>query len=105
MTNELSKQICEICKIKDNVDFVEAENFVKLFELITSIEDVELRIGNYYIKQIPTHRQQTCLWVEEKDYYSENTNPIIAFLSCVFQGTIHFEYLRQAIREAEWKYE
>lgn len=33
MTKELSKQICEICGIKDNVDFGEPENFCKLIEL------------------------------------------------------------------------
>lgn len=34
MSNDLSKQLCELCGIKQTVDFTEPENFVRLYEIL-----------------------------------------------------------------------
>ena len=127
MTN-LSKELCEICGIKPKLncincphpcesacnncswsrliypDFTEPENFVKLFKLITTIENYDYRTGLYYVPQIPSHRQMSQLSAETDYYYSESSDPINAFIACVIQCAKADSDTANYIRETEWVY-
>lgn len=96
MSKSLSIRICEACGIKPRViqdyelndievypDF-ENKNFVKLFKLITTIEDYSFGTGLYCIPYIPSYRQLSRLSTPDGEYESGNANPIKAFLTCVF---------------------
>ena len=97
MINELSKQICEKCGIKDNVDFSEPTNFVKLLEL-------------------PINPKGTLLWwkinqLHKNPPYERSKFLIYLLIILKEKYKYHFkdekekEELKQSIREAEWKYE
>ena len=119
MTN-LSKELCEICGIeyektitddpetfvpyKTTLDFTKPENFVRLFNLITTIEDYSYRTGLYCIRYIPSYRQLSCLSTDENEYESENTDPIQAFITCVINCVRAEKDTADYIREAEWVY-
>lgn len=128
MTN-LSKELCEICGIKPKLncincphpcetacnncsysdlnypDFEQPTNFVKLFKLITTIENYDYRTGLYYVPQIPSHRQMSQLSAETDYYYSESSDPINAFIACVIQCAKADSDTANYIRETEWVYE
>lgn len=109
------KQIEEIKKIydKNGYDFVEfrtktidfelPENFMKLFKLITTIENFDIRTGNFMIPYIPSYRQITILKTDDDEYSSENTDPIKAFLTCVFKCISNDKDTADYIRETEWE--
>ena len=121
MTKDLSKQLCELCGIeyektitddpeafvpyKTTLDFTKPENFVRLFNLITTIEDYSYRTGLYCIRYIPSYRQLSCLSTDENEYESENTDPIQAFITCVINCVRAEKDTADYIREAEWVYE
>ena len=92
MTNELSKQICEICGIKDNVDFGEPENFCKLADL--SIEAM-------YNKKIFWLVSEESLCEDREDFLGK----FYEILKKADLPDYYLEPIKQAIREAEWKYE
>ena len=104
MTNNLSRQLCELCGIEQTVDFTKPENFVGLFNLITTIEDYLYRTGLYCIRYIPSYRQLSCLSTDEDEYESENTDPIQAFITCVIKCARKEKDTADYIREAEWAY-
>lgn len=110
MTKELSKQICEICGIPfeksvnlgwtypkykySYLDFSEAENFVKL---------LELKILN-----------GCSLWafLSLKDAFVDKRTTFLNLLCSILSGEVKnfldentINSIKQAIREAEWKYE
>ena len=109
------KQIEEIKKIYDKngydfvefrtktIDFESPENFMKLFKLITTIENFDIRTGNFMIPHIPSYRQITILKTDDDEYSSENTDPIKAFLTCVFKCINNDEDTADYIRETEWE--
>lgn len=107
MTKELSKQICEICGINPETyidfelnefevypDFTEPENFVKL---------LELKILN-----------GCSLWafLSLKDAFVDKRTTFLNLLCSILSGEVKkildentINSIKQAIREAEWKYE
>lgn len=109
------KQIEEIKKIYDKngydfvefrtktIDFESPENFMKLFKLITTIENFDIRTGNFMIPYIPSYRQITILKTDVGEYSSENTDPIKAFLTCVFKCISNDKDTADYIRETEWE--
>ena len=127
MTN-LSQQLCEICGIKLKLncincpqpcetacnncsysdlnypDFENPENFIKLFTIITTIEDFTYSTGLYYIPYIPTYKQLSRLATSEGEYESENIDAIKAFLTCVIKCAAKEKDTADYIRETEWVY-
>ena len=107
MTNELSKQICEICGIEPETitvhrgftkkeveaypDFGEPENFVNLLEL----------------------KVYTTLWalVSKREIFVTTRIDFLKTLYLILTGAINsididtVNLIKQAIREAQWKYE
>lgn len=118
MTN-LSKELCEICGIKPlNDEFVyftgrlgslpnfeKPKNFVKLFKLITTIENFRFTTGNFSIPIIPSYKQNTVLTVGDEEYYASNPDPIQAFITCVIKHCRRDEDTADYIRETEWNYD
>lgn len=100
--NELSKLLCEKCKMQA-IDFESPENFIKLFKLITTIENFDIRTGNFFIPYIPSYRQITTLKTDVDEYSSENPDPIKAFLTCVFKCVSNDKDTADYIRETEWE--
>lgn len=90
---------------KEFPDFEKPENFVKLFSLITTIEDFTYSTGLYYIRQIPTYKQFSCLATSEGEYESENVNAIKAFLTCVIKCAAEEKDTADYIKETEWMYD
>ena len=127
MTKKLSKQLCKICdipferhidncRVVDNdgdlceqyveiLDFGTPENFVKLFKLITTLEDCDFDTGLYYMPHIPSYQQSSCLSVERNIYHSGNPNPIKAFIECVIKCAKAEKDTADYIKEQEWSYE
>lgn len=117
MRKSLSRKICELCKIKpkmiqdyelnDIVIYPDFENnnnnFVKLFNLITTIEDFSFRTGFYCTPYIPSYRQLSCLSTPDGEYESENIDPIKAFLTCVFKCCYEEKDTADYIRETNWE--
>ncbi len=124
----LSQQLCGVCGIEpkcidcgqtvseDNPcpvpcskqkypDFTKSENFVKLFSLITTIEDFTYSTGLYYIPYIPTYKQLSRLATSEGEYESENIDAIKAFLTCVIKCAAKEKDTADYIRETEWVYD
>ena len=85
-------------------DFERPENFVKLFELITTIEDFTYSTGLYYIPQIPTTKQLSRLATSEGEYESENVFAITAFLDCVVKCIQKEKDTADYIKNREWLY-
>lgn len=127
MTN-LSKQLCELCGIEPKLNCIncphpceaacnncsysdlnypdfENKNFAKLFKMVTTVEGFSFSTGLYYLPQIPTHRQMSCLSTPEGEYGSEAIDPIKAFLTCVIKCAAKEKDTADYIRETEWKYE
>lgn len=105
MSNNLSEQLCELCGIEKTVDFTKPANFVRLFDLITSLENYSYQTGFCYISCIPTYRQLSCLSTDEGEYDSGDTDPIKAFIACVIKCARAEKDTADYIREAEWVYE
>lgn len=116
MTNR-SKELCELCGIEPEIiedydsneyeiypDFTQAANFVKLFKLITTLEDFYFGTGNFYISSIPSYRQDTALTADDEEYYSSNPDPIQAFITCVIKHCRRNKDTADYIRETEWVY-
>lgn len=124
----LSKQLCEVCGIEpkcincgrtvseDNPcpepcneqkypDFTKPENYIKLFSLITTIEDFTYTTGCYYIPYIPSYRQLSHLVTPEGDYESESINTIKAFLECVIKCAVKEKDTADYIKRTEWVYD
>ncbi len=102
MTKNLSKQICEICGIKDNVDFFEPENFCKLIELPIKFNNAN---GEYdhtssvvsYISFINEYK-----WDNREEFLEAILKSLDEDKNYYFMG---YKSFTKAIREAEWKYE
>ena len=127
MTKKLSKQLCDICdipferhidnyRVVDNdgdvceqyveiLDFGKPENFVKLFKLITTLEDCDFDTGLCYMSHIPSYQQLSCLLVARNMYHSENPDPIKAFIECVIKCVKDDNDMVDYIKEQEWSYE
>ena len=127
MTKKLSKQLCELCNIPferhidncrvvDNdgdlceqyveiLDFGRSKNFMKLFKLITTIEDYRFRTGRYYMSNIPIYKQLSSLSTELDIYDSQNSDPIGAFITCVIKCAKAEKDTANYIKEQEWNYE
>lgn len=127
MAKKLSKQLCDICNIPferhidncrvvDNegdlceqyveiLDFGQPENFVKLFKIITTIEDYRFRTGRYYMSNIPTYKQLSDLSTDFDIYDSQNSDPIKAFMGCVIKCAKAEKDTADYIKEQEWSYE
>ena len=85
-------------------DFEQPENFAKLFELITTIEDFTYSTGLYYIPQIPSHKQLSRLATSEGEYESESIYAIKAFLTCVVKCVAKEKDTANFIKQTEWVY-
>lgn len=127
MAKKLSKQLCDICNIPferhidncrvvDNegdlceqyveiLDFGQPENFVKLFKIITTIEDYRFRTGRYYMPTIPTYKQLSALSTDLDIYDSQNSDPIKAFITCVVKCAKAEKDTADYIKAQEWNYE
>lgn len=127
MTKKLSKQLCDICNIPferhidncrvvDNdgdlceqyveiLDFGQPKNFVKLFKIITTIEDYRFRTGRYYIPNIPTYKQLSDLSTDFDIYDSQYSDPIKAFIECVIACAKAEKDTANYIKKQEWSYE
>lgn len=101
----LSQQLCKACGIEQMVDFSKPENFVRLFNLITTIEDYSYRTGLYCIPYIPSYRQLSHLVTSEGDYESESINAIKAFLECVVKCAKGEKDTADYIKRTEWVYD
>ena len=86
-------------------DFEQPENFAKLFELITTIEDFTYSTGLYYIPQIPSHKQLSRLATSEGEYESESIYAIKAFLTCVVKCVAKEKDTANFIKQTEWVYD
>lgn len=80
----------------------ESVNFTKLFKLITTAEGYSFSTGHYYISQIPTHRQFSCLSTPDGEYESESIDPIKAFLTCVFKCAVKEKDTANFIKQQQW---
>ena len=86
MSDDLSKQLCELCGIEKTVDFTKPENFVRLLKIWLDIFK-EFRLERHSMSMEPEEKLITdCLIRTSDDFYPVNK-------------------LKQAIREAEWVYE
>lgn len=104
------KKLAEISVFKRGGVIVETypdfehENFAKLFELITTIEDFTYSTGLYYIPQIPSHKQLSRLATSEGEYESESIYAIKAFLTCVVKCVAKEKDTANFIKQTEWVY-
>ena len=101
----LSQRLCKVCGIERTVDFTKPENFVKLFEAITTVETFVYSTGRYYIPYTSGCCQLSCLMTPYGRYESENSNPIKAFLACVIKCVKKDKGTADYIKRTEWKYE
>ena len=105
MTNELSKQICEICGIKDNVDFAEAKIFVKLQNKLT---EMGMAYSCTMVDLEPTIIEISFIWDDpDFTFKTRGNNFIEAYLRFVLQ-TLELDEdgdIKRTIRKAEWKYD
>ena len=99
MTKNLSQQLCELCGIKQTVDFTKPENFARLFGL------------KWYLPGEEYGRQECSLSFyvlfnlanSSKDW---NTKGFIKLLAkALKEHNPYVELLKQSIREAEWVYD
>ena len=98
---------CDNCCYSDLIypDFEQPENLVKLFKLITTIEDFTYSTSLYCFPYISRYRQLFHLVTPEGDYKSESINAIRAFLECVIKCASKEKDTADYIREAEWVYD
>ena len=107
MSNDLSKQLCELCGIEKTVDFTKSENFVKLLNLPTEI-----------IKKNGQEFSAKSIWwivnIDSKDYNALAPyyfDDLLIRLIVILENKnkkYSSEFLcklKQSIREAEWVYE
>ena len=86
MSKDLSKQLCELCGIKQTVDFTKSENFVRLLKIWLDIFK-KFRPERHSRSMEPEEKLITdCLIRTSDDFYPVNK-------------------LKQSIREAGWVYE
>ena len=99
MTKNLSRQLCELCGIKQTVDFTKPENFVRLFNLKWYLPDEEYgtqeaSLSFYVLFNLSNSSQD---W---------NTEGFIKLLiKALKQHISYVESIKQSIREAEWVYD
>lgn len=101
----LSQRLCKACGIEQAVDFTKPENFVKLFEAITTVETFVYSTGCYYIPYTFECCQISCLTTPYGEYKSASTNVIDAFLTCVTRCTTKDKGTADYIKSMEWVYE
>ena len=89
MSNDLSKQLCELCEIEKTVDFTKSENFVRLFDLTLPIR------GNSSIAEFVTFEYLTI--TDSKDFLKK-------LIKAIQEPYTENEVIK-SIREAEWVYE
>ena len=85
MTKDLSQQLCELCGIKQTVDFTKPENFVGLLKLANDV------LGSVHFATAYTKNKPHIFEEQALIHYLP-----IAKLNDSFQ---------RAIREAEWVYD
>lgn len=90
MSNDLSKQLCELCGIKQTVDFTKPENFVRLFDL-PIVNNGTRTVGYFVVYEF------TMKTIKE---FIEGL--IIKLERTQFSIT---KEVKQSIREAEWVYD
>lgn len=83
-------------------DFGKPENFVRLFKLITTIEDYNFKTGFYRVPHIPSYNQYS--YLNDGYYVSNYSDPIKAFIDCVKECVEEDKDTANYIREAEWVY-
>lgn len=107
MSNNLSKELCELCGIEKTVDFTKSENFVRLLNLPT-----EIIIKNG--RAIPAKNMWWIINMEVKKYgqlapYYCDDFFIRLILLLQNENKYYNDELinriKQSIREAEWVYE
>ena len=89
MSKDLSKQLCELCGIKQTVDFTKPENFVGLFNLTLPIRGIPS------IAEFVTFEHLTI--TDSKDFLKKLIKSI--------QEPYTEDEVIKSIREAEWVYE
>ena len=125
MTN-LSKELCKICGIEpkwieyktENTDgcinfgskkvypdFEQPENFVKLFRVITTLEEFSFTTNCFYVPSIPSYRQNTTLATDDEKYHLSDLDPIRAFVACVIKHCKQDKDTAEYIGRVPWKYE
>ena len=89
MTNDLNRQLCELCGIEKTVDFTKPENFVRLFDL---------KINNHT-------NALTIAYVVTNNYAICSTEEFLYYLLCELRAGFAISNVKQSIREAEWVYD
>lgn len=104
-TFEEAKQEKEMLKgeIEEAYPDFENKNFAKLFKMITTLEDFSFSTGFYYIPYIPSYRQLSRLSTPDREYASESTDPIKAFLTCVFKCAVKEKDTANFIKQQQWE--
>lgn len=104
MRKELSKQLCELCRIEKTVDFTKPENFAKLQKLM-----IEGGMGfDIQLVDYPITLEIRFCWDNPDFYFRVLGNSLEeVFLRFVFQICELDEEgdIKKTIREAEWVYE
>lgn len=85
-------------------DFEKPENFVKLFNLITHIEDFHFATGQTYISCIPIYRFSSYLTTESNQYESYSNDVVKAFLECLIEHVKEDKDTAEYIASEEWEY-
>lgn len=85
-------------------DFENPENFVKLFNLITHIEDFHFATGQTYISCIPIYRFSSYLTTESNQYESYSNDVVKAFLECLIEHVKEDKDTAEYIASEEWEY-
>lgn len=85
-------------------DFEKPENFVKLFNLITHIEDFSFVTGQTYISCIPIYRFSSYLTTESNQYESYSNDVVKAFLECLIEHVKEDKDTAEYIASEEWEY-
>lgn len=88
MSNDLSKQLCELCGIEKTVDFTKPENFVRLFDLTLPIRGIS-SIGEFVTFEYLTI-------TDSKDFLKK-------LIKSIQEPYTENEVIK-SIREAEWVY-
>ena len=86
MSNDLSKQLCELCGIEKTVDFTKSENFVRLFNLTLPIRGISS------IAEFVTFEYLTI--TDSKDFLKK-------LIKAIQEPYTEYEVIK-SIREAEW---
>ena len=89
MSNDLSKQLCELCGIEKKVDFTKPENFVRLLNLTLPQ------------KGIPTIAE----FVTYEHLTITDSNDFLAKLIEMLKDDSYVADIKKSIREAEWVYD